>query len=96
MAMAGTGTLSFSQFSVHRPVSFSRTKLLSRNRVCIRAMSETETSSSTSTSVSITPPPNFKPPQPKRFAIRSDKTFEILGASLPLLFRFATGVFVSG
>lgn len=98
--MAGTGTLSFSQFSVHRPVSFSRTKLIPRNRICIRAMSETETSSSTSTSsspsVSITPPPNFKPPEPKRFAIRSDKTFEILGASLPLLFRFATGVFVSG
>ncbi|KAK2454757.1 Thioredoxin family protein [Trifolium repens] len=106
MAMAGTGTLNLSQFSLHRPVSFSTTKL-SRTRICIRAMSETEKTStsvttqqqdtpSTSSSVSISPPPNFKPPEAKRFAIRSDKTFEILAASLPLFFRFATGVFVSG
>ncbi|XP_057960907.1 uncharacterized protein LOC131152951 [Malania oleifera] len=42
------------------------------------------------------PPPNFKPPQPKRFAVRPDRTFDILGASLALLFRFGTGVFASG
>ncbi|KAM7531580.1 hypothetical protein LguiB_034990 [Lonicera macranthoides] len=50
-------------------------------------------SSSTQT---FSPPPNFKPPQPKRFSVRPDKVFDILGASLALLFRFGTGVFVSG
>ncbi|GAU31792.1 hypothetical protein TSUD_22380 [Trifolium subterraneum] len=108
MAMAGTGTLNLSQFSLHKPLSFSATKL-PRTRICIRAMSETENKTSTSvktqqqdtpststSSVSISPPSNFKPPEAKRFAIRSDKTFEILAASLPLFFRFATGVFVSG
>ncbi|ONH96133.1 hypothetical protein PRUPE_7G109400 [Prunus persica] len=42
------------------------------------------------------PPPNFKPPEPKRFGVRPDKVFDILGASLALLFRLGTGVFVSG
>ncbi|XP_059668713.1 uncharacterized protein LOC132313784 [Cornus florida] len=42
------------------------------------------------------PPPNFEPPQPKRFAVRPDKVFDILGASLAIIFRFGTGVFVSG
>ncbi|GAU31793.1 hypothetical protein TSUD_22390 [Trifolium subterraneum] len=55
-----------------------------------------DTPSTSTSSVSISPPSNFKPPEAKRFAIRSDKTFEILAASLPLFFRFATGVFVSG
>ena len=70
-------------------------------------MSETSSTSSVSTqqeqptsdnasSVTIAPPPNFKPPEPKRFAIRPDKTSEVFGALLPLIFRFATGVFVSG
>ncbi|OVA06019.1 Glutathione S-transferase [Macleaya cordata] len=51
--------------------------------------------SSTSTPT-LSPPPNFKPPQPKRFAIRPDKIFDILAASLSLIFRVGTGVFVSG
>ncbi|BBH07651.1 Thioredoxin family protein [Prunus dulcis] len=37
------------------------------------------------------PPPNFKPPEPKRFGVRPDKVFDILGASLALLFRLGTG-----
>ncbi|KAL2348111.1 hypothetical protein Fmac_002111 [Flemingia macrophylla] len=35
-------------------------------------------------------------PEPKRFAIKPDKTNEVLRALLPLLFRFAIGVFVDG
>ncbi|PQQ18412.1 uncharacterized protein Pyn_23506 [Prunus yedoensis var. nudiflora] len=46
--------------------------------------------------LTFTPPPNFKPPEPKRFGVRPDKVFDILGASLALLFRLGTGVFVSG
>ncbi|PPE02509.1 hypothetical protein GOBAR_DD00493 [Gossypium barbadense] len=34
--------------------------------------------------------------KPKRFAIRPDKTWDIVGASLALFFRLGTGVFVSG
>ncbi|CAK7341821.1 unnamed protein product [Dovyalis caffra] len=57
----------------------------------IRAASETPTSST-----SFTAPPNFKPPEPKRFAVRPDKTWDIVGASLALIFRLGTGVFVNG
>lgn len=42
------------------------------------------------------PPPNFKPPEPKRFGVRPDKLFDVLSASLTLIFRLGTGVFVSG
>ncbi|XP_057777925.1 uncharacterized protein LOC130996649 isoform X1 [Salvia miltiorrhiza] len=45
---------------------------------------------------SISPPPNFKAPPPKPFSIRPDRVFDILGASLALLFRLTTSVLVSG
>lgn len=51
---------------------------------------------SSSSSSSFSPPPNFKPPEPKRFGVRPDKIFDVLGASLALIFRLGTGVFVSG
>ncbi|EOY08256.1 Glutathione S-transferase [Theobroma cacao] len=51
---------------------------------------------SSSTATTFAPPPNFKPPEPKRFTVRPDKTWDILGASLALFFRLGTGVFVSG
>ncbi|XP_061361930.1 uncharacterized protein LOC133305705 [Gastrolobium bilobum] len=108
--MAMSGALSLSQFSVYRPISLPRK--FPKNRVCIRAMSETSSSSSStsvstqqeptsddsasSSSVTFAPPPNFKPPEPKTFAVRPDKRGEIFGAILPIFFRFATGVFVSG
>ncbi|XP_062112759.1 uncharacterized protein LOC133823922 [Humulus lupulus] len=47
-------------------------------------------------SLTFAPPPNFKAPEPKRFGVRPDKTWDILGASLALFFRFGTGVFASG
>ena len=98
--------LSLSQFPVRGSVSLPKRRL-PRRSFCIRGMSETSSTSSVSTqqeqptsdnasSVTIAPPPNFKPPEPKRFAIRPDKTSEVFGALLPLIFRFATGVFVSG
>ncbi|XWS56003.1 hypothetical protein CRYUN_Cryun09bG0049100 [Craigia yunnanensis] len=51
---------------------------------------------SSSTATTFAPPPNFKPPEPKRFAVRPDKTWDIVGAALALFFRWGTGVFVSG
>ncbi|XP_047982781.1 uncharacterized protein LOC125223608 isoform X2 [Salvia hispanica] len=47
-------------------------------------------------SASISPPPNFKAPSPKPFSIRPDRVFDIMGASLALLFRLTTSVLVSG
>ncbi|XP_077235758.1 thioredoxin family protein [Tasmannia lanceolata] len=88
-----------------KPVKLSR-------RITFRVSAEIqETSSSSSSSVStkeeeklgfsgssptISPPPDFKPPQPKRFSVRPDKTFDIFTASLALPFRLGTGVFALG
>ncbi|KAG5556559.1 hypothetical protein RHGRI_006979 [Rhododendron griersonianum] len=41
-------------------------------------------------------PPNFKPPQPKRFSVRPDKILDIMGAALAIFFRLGTGALVSG
>ncbi|CAN6439156.1 unnamed protein product [Victoria cruziana] len=46
--------------------------------------------------LTISPPPGFKPPQPKRFSARSDKILDVLTASLALPFRLGTGAFVLG
>ncbi|KAF5750515.1 hypothetical protein HS088_TW03G00852 [Tripterygium wilfordii] len=73
--------------------------------ISVRASSESsETTSTTvkqdpqssSASRTFIAPPNFKPPEPKTFAVRPDKGGEILGASLALFFRLGTGVFASG
>ncbi|KAK7345336.1 hypothetical protein VNO77_15938 [Canavalia gladiata] len=97
--MATAGVVTLSQFSLSLPK-----RLANRRKVCIRGMSETSSSSvstqqdstSSDSSLTFSPPPNFKPPEPKRFAIRPDKSSEVFGALLPILFRFGTGVFVSG
>ncbi|KAF7804289.1 putative thioredoxin-like protein [Senna tora] len=104
--MAGA-LISLSQFSVFG--TFPLPKRVTRSMVSIRATSETSSSTSASVSTNVdpnpaspassssfAPPPNFKVPEPKRFAVRPDKSTDVLGASLPLIFRFATGVFVSG
>ncbi|CAI9106635.1 OLC1v1005838C1 [Oldenlandia corymbosa var. corymbosa] len=46
--------------------------------------------------VTFSPPPDFKPPEPKVFAVQPDKQSDIIGASLALFLRFGYGVFVSG
>ncbi|KAA0063819.1 Thioredoxin-like protein [Cucumis melo var. makuwa] len=51
---------------------------------------------SSSSSSPFSPPPNFKPPEPKRFGVRPDKVLDVLGASLFLIFRLGTGIFVHG
>ncbi|XP_031274275.1 uncharacterized protein LOC116132745 [Pistacia vera] len=96
------GVLNISQAPIFRSLPGSRTT--PRTSVFIRATSETplNSSSSSSSQTSIkeptpfTAPPNFKPPEPKRFGVRPDKVLDIVGASLALLFRLATGAFVSG
>ncbi|KAH8504723.1 hypothetical protein H0E87_012095 [Populus deltoides] len=90
------GVLNIHNFPLLHSVPGSR-KTPMQSIPTIRATSETPTSStSTSTSTSFTAPPNFEPPEPKRFAVRPDKTWDIIGASLALIFRLGTGVFVNG
>ncbi|XP_068663893.1 uncharacterized protein [Aristolochia californica] len=78
----------------------------SGRRVSLRVIAGQQETPSSSSSVSVkeeeksggvfSPPPNFKPPEPKPFSVRPDQGFEVLTASFPLLFRFGTGVFVQG
>ncbi|KAB5553005.1 hypothetical protein DKX38_010316 [Salix brachista] len=86
------GVLNIHKFPLLRSVHGSH-KTPRKSFPIIRATSETPTSS---TSTSVTAPPNFEPPKPKRFAVRPDKTWDIIGASLALFFRLGTGVFVNG
>ncbi|KAJ9695093.1 hypothetical protein PVL29_010542 [Vitis rotundifolia] len=95
------GVLNFSSSPLFRP--FSRPRV-PNTRVSIKASSEFSEKPLPPTSVStkedpklgFNPPSNFKPPEPKPFSIRPDKVYDILGASLALIFRLGTGVFVSG
>lgn len=50
----------------------------------------------TASNPTISLPTGFKIPEPKPFAVRPDKNLEIATATLPLLFRLGTGVFVQG
>lgn len=49
-----------------------------------------------SPSPTLSPPHDFKPPEPKRFAIRPDKFLDIFSAALALPFRLGTGAFTLG
>ncbi|KAL4587599.1 hypothetical protein LXL04_000471 [Taraxacum kok-saghyz] len=80
-----------------------KTKTISSKRVSvIRSSTEVSDTASTSSASAksgpsaITAPPNFKSPEPKRFGVRPDKVADVITACLNLLFRFGTGVFVSG
>ncbi|CAA7033987.1 unnamed protein product [Microthlaspi erraticum] len=85
------------------PTSSSRSRSSIRNLVMVKASAEPSESASVSTkpgkdvgAVVFTAPPGFKPPEPKRFGVKSGKLFDVLGAAVGVLFRFGTGVFVSG
>ncbi|KAG9459128.1 hypothetical protein H6P81_003636 [Aristolochia fimbriata] len=75
-------------------------------RVSVKVFAGSEETPSTSSSVSVkeeeksegvfSPPPNFKPPEPKPFSLSPDQGLEVLTASLPLAFRLGSGVFVQG
>ncbi|KAM0980585.1 hypothetical protein EV2_014311 [Malus domestica] len=93
--------------AIFPPFSSPTTAIPRRNFCIVRASTESSETPQTSASVqtkpepssppvTFAPPPNFKPPEPKRFGVRPDKVWDILGASLALFFRLGTGVFVSG
>ncbi|XP_043701805.1 uncharacterized protein LOC122652192 [Telopea speciosissima] len=102
------GVLNFRPLTVSRsPLTLKRSKGRFSWRVAAEFQEAAVPSSSVSASVGtegvsassspiLSPPPNFNPPEPKRFAVRPDKILDILGASLALIFRLGTGVFVSG
>ncbi|KAK9289874.1 hypothetical protein L1049_008035 [Liquidambar formosana] len=97
------GVLNFTPSPIFRPLTGRR---IPNSRNSIKTSAELSETPLASTSVStkeepkqgftISPPPNFKTPEPKRFSVRPDKVLDILGASLALIFRLGTGVFVSG
>lgn len=84
------GMLNFTPAPLFRPVPTRR----ARNDRVFMVKSSANTSETPLSSIS--PPPNFKAPQPKPFAVRPDRVLDILGASLALLFRLTTSVLVSG
>nr|XP_043610515.1 uncharacterized protein LOC122582218 [Erigeron canadensis] len=98
------GVINFTSLPpISKPIKhFHKTKLSCTRISVIRA--STEVSDDTSVKDEkpqsgpsvITPPLNFKAPEPKRFSVRPDKVFDLIGASFNLLFRLGTGVFVDG
>mmetsp|Transcript_7363 Transcript_7363/g.11691 ORF Transcript_7363/g.11691 Transcript_7363/m.11691 type:complete len:350 (-) Transcript_7363:130-1179(-) len=48
------------------------------------------------TTTTFAPPPNFVPPEPRRFYVRPDKLAVMLAASISSAFRAGTGAFVQG
>ncbi|KAJ0235139.1 Thioredoxin family protein [Hirschfeldia incana] len=86
------------QPSILLPVSSSSRTRSSRSSirralVMVKASSSSEPPDSVSV---FTAPPGFKPPEPKRFAVKPGKLLDVLGAAIGVLLRFGTGVFVSG
>ncbi|XP_071686698.1 uncharacterized protein [Rutidosis leptorrhynchoides] len=98
------GVLNFTSLPPNtKPIwRYQKAKLATSNSMAFVIKSSAEVSdTSSSTSVKnginpITPPPNFKQPEPKPFAIRPDKIIDIIGAGLNLVFRLGTGALVSG
>ncbi|KAI3434023.1 uncharacterized protein J3R85_007003 [Psidium guajava] len=95
------GVLNMAQPPLLRPFSRHRRTVKPPISFSVRASNSDSPESSTATkpptsSTTFAPPPNFKPPEPKRFGVRPDKFLDVLGASLALIFRLGTGVFVSG
>ncbi|KAL6554605.1 hypothetical protein OROHE_007628 [Orobanche hederae] len=86
------GTLNFTPTPIIRPVSTHRTSL--NNRLFFVKASANASEIPNLTSISA--PANFKAPKPKPFSVRPDKIFDILGASLALIFPLSTSVLVSG
>ncbi|XP_012072967.1 uncharacterized protein LOC105634688 [Jatropha curcas] len=95
------GILNIPQSLLSRSIPGNR-KTPRRPIPIIRASLETPLSSSSTSATttreetSFTAPPNFKPPEPKPFAIKSGQFLNILGAAPALFFRLGTGVFVNG
>ncbi|EPS67072.1 hypothetical protein M569_07704, partial [Genlisea aurea] len=77
---------------ISRPYSAGRTARMGRVSVLKSSADASEAAPLTQ----ISPPGDFKAPKPKPFSVRPDKILDTVGASLALIFRLATGVFVSG
>ncbi|WCJ34306.1 Thioredoxin family protein [Euphorbia peplus] len=86
------GVLNIPRPTTLRPTPSNR-KLSKRPISVVKASSETPISNLEAT---FSAPPNFKPPTPQPFAVKSGKALDVLGAALALFFRFGTGVFVNG
>ncbi|KAK1428780.1 hypothetical protein QVD17_17620 [Tagetes erecta] len=97
------GVINFtSSLSISKPISRHHKPKTSNNSSRVFVIKSSSSTDTSSTSVkdeqlsAIKPPANFKAPEPKLFTPRSDKVVDLVTASLNLLFRFGTGVFVNG
>ncbi|XP_031473347.1 uncharacterized protein LOC116245887 isoform X2 [Nymphaea colorata] len=95
--------LSFGPAAVGGPVRHrtnssrrSPTRLAADLRETPSASVKTEDEERLGEGTAVSPPPGFKPPQPKRFSARPDKIVDVLSASLALPFRLGTGAFALG
>lgn len=94
------GVLNYAQIPILRPLTCRKMpnksfRIRASTEISEPTVGDLDARISTS-SPNFSAPANFKPPEPKRFGIRPDRTFDILGASLSLVFRLGTGVFADG
>ncbi|XP_020260361.1 uncharacterized protein LOC109836771 [Asparagus officinalis] len=87
------GALTSCSLPVFRPLN-RRPKTAKRFRVLAEIQESVKEAEKQTSSVS--PLEDFKPPDPKPFSVRPDKRGDVFGASLPLFFRFGSGVFAQG
>ncbi|KAF3505059.1 hypothetical protein F2Q69_00045701 [Brassica cretica] len=93
------------QPSIFLPFSSSRSSRSIRRTPLVMVKASAKPSDSVSVSTKskskssdavFTAPAGFKPPEPKRFAVKPGKLLDVLGAAIGVLLRLGTGVFVSG
>lgn len=96
------GVLNLAPPSIFRPIPIrrhpktTRFSIRSSAEVSETPLASVSTKEEEESKLGFSAPPNFKPPQPKRFSVRPDKILDIMGAALAIFFRLGTGVLVSG
>uniref|UniRef100_A0A0A9FVL7 GST N-terminal domain-containing protein n=1 Tax=Arundo donax TaxID=35708 RepID=A0A0A9FVL7_ARUDO len=83
-------------FFLHRSVAPGRPSACVRTTLVKAAQPDTAASISASEPAEFAPPPGFKAPEPKKFAVKSGQQGSVFGASLGIPFRLGTGIFVLG
>ncbi|KAK9705753.1 hypothetical protein RND81_07G079400 [Saponaria officinalis] len=94
------GIINYTQIPTFSP-NFHLTKPKFKYLIKASSKNSEETVKSTNneecrTKIRIKVPENFEPPEPIRFKSRADRRGDTIGAATALLFRLASGVFVSG
>ncbi|KAI8563033.1 hypothetical protein RHMOL_Rhmol03G0081600 [Rhododendron molle] len=86
----------FRPIPIRRHPKTTRFSIRSSAEVSETPLASVSTKEEEESKLGFSAPPNFKPPQPKRFSVRPDKILDIMGAALAIFFRLGTGALVSG